>query len=177
MSVWHRHLSVSAALPTTGSALSDKYKHSLPGPAFLSQRLHADLLLASSRSWHQMLKRVRSQSETLRWDDSEWEVLCQLSLQHHFPSEWKYLQSNYTKSVYPVASLLTKWLTPYWQTLTHKHVKTLYKTLDSLQPALTSTRGLTVQCVIVFERMKCITPWKRANLCKSGLLQTQIRSS
>lgn len=34
----HRQLSVSAALPNTGSALSDKYKHSRPGPAFLSQR-------------------------------------------------------------------------------------------------------------------------------------------
>ena len=29
MPVWHGHFSVSAALPTTGSAVSDKYKHHL----------------------------------------------------------------------------------------------------------------------------------------------------
>ena len=38
MPAWHRQVSVSAALPTTGSAVSDKYKHSHPDPAFLSQR-------------------------------------------------------------------------------------------------------------------------------------------
>lgn len=47
MPAWHRQLSVSAALPTTGSALSDKYKHSRPGPAFLSQQRHSAHWLAA----------------------------------------------------------------------------------------------------------------------------------
>lgn len=73
---------------------------SIPAPAAAA----AAASWATFRSWHQMPMR-HSYSETPRWDDSEREALCRLSLQQHFPSEWKYLQSNYTKVCSP-SSLL-----------------------------------------------------------------------
>lgn len=111
MSAWYIQLSVSAELPTAGNSLSDKYKHSFPRTAFLSQRRRQEQQ-GSFHSWHQMLK---ANSEKPRWDDSEQEgPLWWPSMQQHFPSEWKYL-----KAITP--SILHSWQTDWHLTCQQWH--------------------------------------------------------
>lgn len=78
---------------------------SIPVPAAAAVIQHTltrcwRVFIPGTRCW-----RENCSSETPRWDDSKWEVLCQLTLQQHLASEWKYLRSNYTNSVHPVAFL------------------------------------------------------------------------
>lgn len=68
MPAWHRQVSVSAALPTTGSALSDKYKHSRPGPAFLSlrqQQQQQQRQQHGAHCWRDSVPGIRCWRETL----------------------------------------------------------------------------------------------------------------
>lgn len=124
LNVWLTRGQVSAAaaaaLSTAGRASSDKYKHSRPGPA-----AHAPFLLATLT-----FLAPDSEENTLspRWaHDSGWEALCPTS-----PSAALFLSCGeylpmWSHPIHPGGSFLkaTKLNEkPYWQTLTHKHVRT-----------------------------------------------------
>lgn len=118
--VWHGQLSVSAALTTTGSALSDKYKHSRPSPAFQSVEEFSFPCLS--------MLQERSQSKPV---DREWERSL-LTVPAATLSIWGEITAKQLRWLCLPGSL------PIWQNdwhLTskqwHKHVKTLHKRPDS----------------------------------------------
>lgn len=90
MPVWHGQLSVSAALPTTGSAewqvQTQLSRPSIPVPATVHR-------LAAGK--FPFLAPDAEETGLVADAEMGW-FLCQLFLQQHFPRKWKYLQSNYT---------------------------------------------------------------------------------
>lgn len=116
----HRVTSTNTAFPA---------EHSCPSNRALTRRWRAPI--PGTRCWRDWLS-------WRRWDglivSERFFVSCSCSN--------TFLASGIStkqlhNSVQPVASWLTKWLTPHYQTTTLKYVKTLYKTSDSSKPALT----------------------------------------